>query len=152
MALVDADYKFIWLVVGPDGVASDAQIYNECELTEVLKNKTIDFPYPEPLPGDDRNIPYFFFADNAFQLKTDMMKLFPFRNMTVEDRIFNYRLSRTRSLVENAFGIMSQRFQILLSTMQHSPDNVRIVVQACICLHNLIGIRLPNMNINHVDR
>ena len=152
MALVDADYKFIWVDVGPDGAASEAQIYNQCELKEVLQNKTIGFPDPEPLPGDDIHIPYFFVADNAFQLRTDMMKPFPFRNMTVEERIFNYRLSRARRVVENAFGILAQRFQILLSTMQHTPDNVRIIVQACVCLHNLMRIRYPNMNTNQVDR
>ena len=97
-------------------------------------------------------MPYFFIADNAFQLRTDMMKPFPFRNMTVEERIFNYRLSRARRVVENAFGILAQRFQILLSTMQHTPDNVRIIVQACVCLHNLMRIRYPNMNTNQVDR
>ncbi|XP_060589881.1 uncharacterized protein LOC132745063 [Ruditapes philippinarum] len=152
MALVDSDFKCIWLDVGPDGAASDVQIYNECELKEVLQNKTIGFPDPEPLPRVDRNMPYFFVANNAFQLKTDMIKPFPFRNMTVEERIFNYRLSRARRVVENAFGILAQRFQILLLTMQHTPDNVRIIVQACICLHNLMRIRYPNMNINQVDR
>ena len=43
-----------------------------------------------------------------------------------------------------------QRFQILLSTMQHTPDSV-IIVHASVCLHNLIRIRYPNMNINQVD-
>ena len=102
----DADYKFIWLDVGPHGAASDAQIY-ECELKEVLQNNTIGFPDPEPLPVDDRNMPYFFVADNVFQLRTDsdMMKPFPFLNMTVEERIFNYRLSRVCRVVENAFVV-----------------------------------------------
>jgi hypothetical protein len=72
--------------------------------------------------------------------------------MTVEERIFNYRLSRARRVEENAFGILAQRFQILLSTMQHTPDNVRIIVQACVCLHNLMRTRYPNININQVDR
>ncbi len=34
-------------------------------------SRTRPFPDPEPLPGDDRNMPYFFVADNAFQLRTD---------------------------------------------------------------------------------
>ncbi|XP_060566390.1 uncharacterized protein LOC132725307 [Ruditapes philippinarum] len=142
MALVDADNKFIWLDVGPDGAASDAQIYNECELKDVLQNKTIGFLI----------LSNFFVADNAFQLRTDMMKPFPFRNKTVEERIFNYRLPKARRVMENAFGILAQRFQILLSTMQHTPDNVRIIVQASVCLHNLMRTRYPNININQVDR
>jgi len=34
LALVDADYKFIWADVGGTGSASDAQIYNDSELRE----------------------------------------------------------------------------------------------------------------------
>ena len=32
MALVDADYNFLWADVGSIGASSDAQIYNESEL------------------------------------------------------------------------------------------------------------------------
>ena len=59
MTLVDADYEFIWLVVGPDGAASDAHIHTECDLKKVLLNKTIGFPDLEPLPGDNRNTDVF---------------------------------------------------------------------------------------------
>ncbi|KAK7097241.1 putative nuclease HARBI1 [Littorina saxatilis] len=36
MALVDADYKFIWADISGTGSASDAQIYNSCELKECV--------------------------------------------------------------------------------------------------------------------
>ena len=45
------------------------------------------------------------------------MKPFSLRGLTKEERIFNYSLSRDRRIVENAFGIMSNRFQCLLTTM-----------------------------------
>jgi hypothetical protein len=32
MALVDADYKFLWIDVGSDGSSNDASIYNGSEL------------------------------------------------------------------------------------------------------------------------
>jgi hypothetical protein len=34
MALVDADYKFLWIDVGSDGSSNDASIYNGLELKE----------------------------------------------------------------------------------------------------------------------
>jgi hypothetical protein len=38
MALVDADYKFLWIDVGSDGSSNDASIYNGSELKEGLES------------------------------------------------------------------------------------------------------------------
>jgi len=40
-----------------------------------------------------------------------------------EKSIFNYMLSRSRRVVENAFGIISQKFQIYQRTLQSLPEN-----------------------------
>ena len=70
MALVDADYKFLWVDIGTQDNASDAQIFNDCELKEALEDGTIGQPVPDPLPRDDRNMPYFIVGDDAFDLRT----------------------------------------------------------------------------------
>ncbi|VDI24900.1 Hypothetical predicted protein [Mytilus galloprovincialis] len=46
MALVDADYKFIWLSVGSYGSASDSQIFRDSELRPMLEDGTLDLPPP----------------------------------------------------------------------------------------------------------
>ena len=38
VALVDADYKSLWADVASPGVSSDAQIYNESELKEMVED------------------------------------------------------------------------------------------------------------------
>ncbi len=43
MALVDADYKFIWIDVGANGSASDAQIFNSSELCECIESVTLGY-------------------------------------------------------------------------------------------------------------
>ena len=59
MALVDADYKFIWAVIGGMGSASDAHIYNASELKECVEDDSLGFPDPEPRPNDNLDVLYF---------------------------------------------------------------------------------------------
>ena len=94
MALVDADYKFIWVDIGANGSASDDAIFNHSDMKGVIENGTIGFSAADPLPNDDRSMPYFIFGDDAFPLRTWLMKPFSRRNLSDAERIFNYRLSR----------------------------------------------------------
>ena len=116
MALVDADYKFIWVDLGGFGHQSDSQIINASELRECIVNRSIGVPAADKLPGDDNDTHYFILADDIFAMRTYLMKPYSQKGMSREKRIFNYRLSRGRRVSENAFGIMAQRWQILLST------------------------------------
>ena len=152
LALVDADYKFIWADLGGAGSASDAQIFNASELKDCLENGTLGFPEPEPLPNDVEDVPFYFVGDDAFALRETMMKPYSLRGMTKEQRIFNYRLSRARRVVENAFGILANRFQILLTTMEHDQSTVKLIVKACIILHNIMRKRYPGLQNQLLDR
>lgn len=73
---MDANYKFLWVDVGTPGSASDAQIWNRLELKETIEDGTIGFPDPAPLHKDDRPVPYFIVGDDAFALKSWLMKPF----------------------------------------------------------------------------
>ena len=81
-----------------------------------------------------------------------MMKPYSQRGLTNDERIYNYRVSRARRVVENAFGILSNRFQVLLTTMRHNPSTVKVIVKACIVLHNLMRIRYPGLQNQDLDR
>ena len=119
MALVDADYKFLWIDIGSDGSSNDTSIYNGSELKEGLENPNNIFNLPEEksLTGDDVPVPYYIVGDNAFGINKRLMNPFVIRNMEHHERIFNYRLSRVRRVVENAFGILAHKFRVLLRTM-----------------------------------
>jgi hypothetical protein len=152
MALVDAEYKFTWVEVGSNGSAGDAQVFNNGELREAIIDGSLNLPPPEPLPHDDKDMPYFLIADDAFALRKWMMKPFSLRHLTRPQRIFNYRLSRARRIVENAFGILAHRFRCLLTTLQQEPKTVTSIVLACVCLHNLLRGKKIREGPNEVDR
>ena len=124
LGLVDGDYKFLWASVGHEGSCSDAQIWNNSELKDAIDDNTIGFPDAAPLPGDDAPLPFFLIGDDAFALNTCMMKPYSRRSMERAQIIFNYRLSRARRIVENAFGILANRYRCLLTTMAQDADNV----------------------------
>lgn len=123
------------------GSASDCQIFNNSPLKAALDSGSVNFPDPEPLPLDDVPIPYFIVGDDAFPLRPWLMKPFGSRSLSKQERIFNYRLSRARRVVENAFGILAARWRCLLSTMQQEPHRVKSIVMAAVCLHNLLRLR-----------
>ena len=101
----------------------------------------INIPSAYPLPGDVRDTPYFIVGDNPFPLRSWLMKPFSRHSMDHDERVFNYRLSRARRVVENAFGILANRFQCLITTLKQQPKNVESIVLACVCLHNIMRMR-----------
>ena len=137
---------FFWCDIGRLGHQSDAQIFNNSELKDCIKSNSIGFPGPAPLPSDDRPLPYFILGDDAFPMRTTLMKPYRRRNLTHQQKIFNYRLSRGRRVVENAFGILVWRWQCLVNIMLQTPRAVKGVVRACLCFHNLIRMRYPLFN------
>lgn len=54
-------------------------------------------------------------------------------------RIFNYRLSRARKTIECVFGMMSQKFQVLLKPITCRKYTAIVSIVKCICiLHNYV--------------
>ena len=65
-----------------------------------------------------------------------------------EKSILNYRLSRARRVVENAFGILSQKFQIYQRTLPSLQDNADSIIFVTCILHNYLrdqGVGLSDM-------
>lgn len=62
-------------------------------------------------------------------------------------RIFNYRLSRARWIVEHVFGILSAVFRVLRKPLLIEPEKVEIVVVACTYLHHFLR---KNQSLKHI--
>lgn len=153
MALVDARYRFVFVDVGATGRSGDAGVFDRCTLNAAMTAKTMGFPDPALLGTTEKKCSYHIIGDDAFPLREELMKPYPFRNLARAQRIFNYRLSRARRVVENAFGILSSRFRVFLTTIGLEADKVEKLVLAAVCLHNfLIDTQpLPQHLVDHED-
>ena len=134
LAIVDADYKFIYTDVGCNGRVSDGGVFKNCNLYRALEEKQLNIPNPTVLPGTQNQFPFVIVADDAFPLKDYILKPYSQRSLNQERRIFNYRLSRARRVVENAFGILANRFRIFMTPICLNPEKVETIVMACCIL------------------
>lgn len=74
-----------------------------------------------------------------------MIKPFRQSDLITQDRKeYNYRVSRARRIVENAFGILASRFRIFHTEIDIEPKKIESVVVACCTLHNYLIKSVPN--------
>ena len=143
--LVDHQYRFLYVDVGAEGRASDSTLWKYSDFNKDLQHPDNPLEVPEPanLPGYPGKLPFYFVADDAFEMTENVMKPYPTTQLTFTQRIFNYRLSRARRIVENAFGILATRFRILRREIEMSPEHASEVVLACVALHNYLRTEAP---------
>lgn len=142
LAIADADYKFIYVTVGAEGRASDGGIWQQCSFNDYLLDiaNPLNIPKASELTGINKKIPFYLIGDDAFRLGPHMMKRFPGDSLTRKQKIYNYRLSRCRRIIENTFGILTCRFRIFRTTLEVFPDFVDDIVMACCILHNFLRV------------
>lgn len=77
--------------------------FSNSTLFQTLESNTFHIPSGKPLPQRNTHVPIVIVGDEAFPLKSYLMKPYPSRNLDQNKRTFNYRLSRARRIVENVF-------------------------------------------------
>lgn len=149
MALVDAEYRFRVIHVGDYGRSSDGGIYAASSLGIGLEQGTLHVPPNVPLPGcaTGAPMPNVIVADAAFPLKTYLLRPYPGTLLDHDKKIFNYRLSRARMVVEGAFGILASRWRIFHRCVNLLPQNVDSVVFAACILHNFLSTPRENQRL-----
>ena len=138
MAVSNANYEFVNVDVGRNGRMSDAGVWGSSKLCAAMEGKTANIPPPKQLPDSTKTLPHFMVGDDAFPQASYTMKPFPFRDQNEEQRIYSYRLSRARRVIENSFGILCSKFRVFQKPIALHPDKVENVVLACVVLHNMM--------------
>ena len=149
LAVCDASHKFIFIDVGAYGKSSDTTVFKESKFFRKLENQTLNVPAPqESYSGFGTPMPFVFVADEAFGLSQHILRPYAGKFLSQKKRIFNYRLSRARRLIECSFGILANKWRIF-----HRPLNVSLSlaednIKVCCVLHNFVrdrdGVRIEN--------
>ena len=95
------------------------------------------------LPEDDYltndcTLPYVFLGDDGFALKEFMKEPYPQQNLTADKRIYNYRHTCTRRILENLFGILANRWRSYFTINNLKPKIVKDVVLTMQILCNML--------------
>lgn len=149
LGVVDANYKFTYIDVGCNGKMPDGGVFQNCSLSDGLEGVSLHLPESAPLPNRDMAVPYCFVADDAFAMKSYLLKPYPLRDQPAPNRIFNYRLSRARRIVETAFGIIANKFRVLLKPINLHPIKVTNLFLAICALHNYLSLNALRGNYIH---
>lgn len=139
MAISGAKQEFIMANIGAPGRHSDGGVFAHSEMGQRFQDKNMFIPPPEKLHDHGPKLPFVIVGDEAFALNEYLMKPYPRRNnLNLLERVFNYRLSRARRIVETTFGIISAVWRIFKSPMRTSLALSILIAKACVCLHNFI--------------
>ena len=142
LAVVDANYRFLYVDVGSFGRNSDGGIFSHSKIGKMIKRETLPIPKKDEFPDctEVGSIPYYFVGDEAFPLTPNVMRPFPGgkKGLPEDKAVFNYRLCRARRIVENAFGILAARWRVFHTPIALKPENVEKVVLGTTVLHNFL--------------
>ncbi|XP_050510369.1 uncharacterized protein LOC126887076 [Diabrotica virgifera virgifera] len=140
LALVDATYRFVTVDVGAYGRNSDGGIFNSSSLGKKLYSNELNFPPSKPLPNTNTVLPFVIVADAAFPLKDNIMRPYPSNEIANNEayKVYDYRHSRARRVVENAFGLLTKKFKWYSTKYNILPRNIDKIILATVVLHNFL--------------
>ena len=136
------EYECLFVDVATNRRNPDGHARHHCSLKKALEtcDKPLNISPLHPLPGPTKPIPFVLAGDEAFPLSKHMLKPYPRKNLTVEERIANYRISRGRRISENILGILGNRWCCFRAPFLLQPEKVQQSTMAILMLHNW----LPN--------
>jgi len=141
LAVCDANYCFSMVDIGQYGSNNDSGVLLRSEINKRFENESLNLPEPSTLEGCRFDpLPFYMVGDEIFPLKTWLMRPFPGKDIEESQSVYNFRHSRARRTIENAFGIMTSRWRILNTPINASTENIEKYILAIIVLHNYLRL------------
>lgn len=108
-----------------------------------LEEHENDFPKPVQLASFGK-VPCHFIVDQGFRQTSRFIRPFSDAEAVGSSRAAHFNLihCRARRVVENYFGILANRFRLLLRPIYAQPDNVKSITLSIMILHNLLIERI----------
>jgi len=138
--ICDTNKIFVDIFTGLPNKIHDARIFQLSHISKNVKNICSE--------------EFHLLGDAAYPLRKWLLT--PYRdygNLTDSERNFNYKLSATRVKIENAFGLLKQRFRQLQRTEFLSVIKISQFIVSCCVLHNFCLMNdddwIENIEIEH---
>src|SRR5579859_1890102 len=150
IVMVDDRRRVIDLEAGWPGSVNDRRIWDNSSLKRIHEEwlnqlpttELTTFQFPDGVEMVEE-VPAFILGDSAYPNTRHMVSTFRMSDIRGEEVIaeLNQRLGSARYVVENAFGIMKQRFQLLKAPLECSHENVKYAIKLVVSmfvLHNFL--------------
>ncbi len=132
--------RFMDINIGWPGRVHDARVFINSSLYKKGDAGTLFPDWKRTISGQD--IPVVVLGDPAYPLLPWLLKAYPDNgNLTCQQKLFNYRLSKARVVVEHAYGRLKGRWRCLLTRNNTCLRDLPCLVAACCVLHNICEIR-----------
>ena len=97
-------------------------------------------PEPKLLSNyeNGKAMPLVLVGDEAFAFSEHILRPYPSRNLSQKQRIFSYRLTRARRMIECSFGILANKWRIFHRPLDTNTEFCDSIVKACCILHNYV--------------
>ncbi|XP_026482095.1 uncharacterized protein LOC113389257 [Ctenocephalides felis] len=88
LAIVNANYQFNMCDFGVNGRILDGGVLQTTEFYDKLQKNELNIPSNDPIKNSSEILPYIFIADDAFALRTNIMKPFRQSDLTSKDALW----------------------------------------------------------------
>lgn len=141
----------MYINVGCTGRCNDSTIFEQSKLKLHHINNPILQQNRRTIMSVD--VPPLLIGDSAFKLTSYVMKPFPYTtDQDASKKLFNYKLSKCRRVVENAFGHLKARFRRIGKGIDNHIQNSNMIIKACCLLNNFLNSKKDDVNFNWIQQ